>query len=134
MYLSDLNIGEKKNFLELAKYSIGLNGEHKAEEQMIYQSYVQECGLAEHSLFKQDNIDSVIKVLAKSSNKSKRIVLLELYGILLADGEVCKSESDFMQKLSKAFSIDEYETKKIQRWVSAMNDLAAEGYALIETE
>lgn len=132
MYLSDLNIGEKKNFLELAKYSIGLNGENKPEEQIVYQSYVQECGLADYSISKQDNIDSAIKVLTKSNNKSKRIILLELYGILLADGEVCQAESEFMQKLSCDFTIDDYETKKIQRWVCAMNDLASEGYALIE--
>lgn len=134
MYLSDLNVGEKKNFLELAKYSIGLNGEYKAEEKMIYESYVQECGLSEYSISKQDNIDSVIKVLAKSNNKSKRIVILELYGILLADGEVCQAESKFMQKISCAFSIDEYEMKKIQRWVFAMNDLVSEGYTLVEKE
>jgi len=34
MYLSELNVGEKKNFLELAKFAMGLNGEHKQEEQV----------------------------------------------------------------------------------------------------
>ncbi|EJE8549043.1 hypothetical protein M5238_003795 [Vibrio vulnificus] len=134
MYLSELNIGEKKNFLELAKFSMGLDGMHQAEEQDIYQSFVQECGLAEYELSKQDKIESVIKVLAKSKGKSKRIVLLELYGILLADGEVCEKESDFMVSLAEQFAIEDYESKKIQRWVAAMNDMASEGYALIDKE
>ncbi|PFG45448.1 tellurite resistance protein TerB [Vibrio sp. ES.051] len=134
MYLSELNIGEKKNFLELAKFSMGLDGEQKTEEQEVYQSFVQECGLTEYELKKQDNIQSVIKVLSKSKNKSKRIVLLELYGILLADGDVSKEESDFMTELSNQLSIEEYESKKIQRWVSAMNDMVSEGYAMIDKE
>ncbi|WGV98562.1 hypothetical protein QF117_00920 [Vibrio sp. YMD68] len=134
MYLSELNIGEKKNFLELAKFSMGLNGVHLAEEQEVYQSFVQECGLVEYELTKQDKIESVIKVLAKSKGKGKRIVLLELYGILLADGEVCEKESDFMSNLAEQFVIEEYESKKIERWVAAMNDMASEGYALIDKE
>jgi len=134
MYLSELNIGEKKNFLELAKHAMGLNGEHKVEEQTIYQSFVQECSLESHPLSKQDSIDSVIKVLTKSKGKSKRIVLLELFGILLADGEVCKEESDFMEQISDAFSVDSYEAKKIQRWVTAMNDMVTEGYAMINKD
>jgi hypothetical protein len=134
MYLSELNIGEKKNFLELAKYAMGLNGEQKAEEQMVFQSFVQECGLTDHTLTKQDNIESVIKVLAKSKGKSKRIILVELFGILLADGEVCTEEEAFMDKLSDALAIEGYEAKKMQRWVSAMNDIVAEGYAMIDKE
>ncbi|BDP34928.1 TerB family tellurite resistance protein [Vibrio parahaemolyticus] len=134
MYLSELNIGEKKNFLELAKYAMGLNGEQKTEEQTIFQSFVQECGLTEHTLTKQDNIESVIKVLAKSKGKSKRIILVELFGILLADGEVCIEEEAFMDKLSDALAIDSFEVKKMQRWVNAMNDMVAEGYAMIDKE
>lgn len=134
MYLSELNIGEKKNFLELARYSMRLNGQLKSEEREIYQSFVQECGLLEYQLEKQDNISSVVKVLSKSSEKHKRIILVELFGILLADGEVCANEQGFMDKLAKYFVIESYEMKKIQRWVEAMNDLVTEGYALIDKD
>ncbi|MBB1441443.1 TerB family tellurite resistance protein [Shewanella sp. SG41-4] len=134
MYLSELNIGEKKNFLELAKYAMGLNGEYKPEEQMVYQSFIQECCLAEYQISKQDNIDVVMKVLAKSTEKSKRIVMLELFGILLADGEVSKEESDFMEEFAEILSVESYESKKIQRWVIAMNDMVSEGYAMVNKE
>lgn len=131
MYLSELNIGEKKNFLELAKHAMGLNGEHKAEEQEVFASFIHECGLQGYQAQKQDNIESVIKVLSKSSAKSKRIVMIELFGILLADGDVCEEEEAFMGKLANAFSIESYEYKRYQRWVEAMNDIVSEGYSLI---
>lgn len=131
MYLSELNIGEKKNFLELAKFAMGLDGEHKAEEQSVFTSYIQECGLQNYDLQKQDNIDGVIKVLCKSSVQTKRIVMIELFGILLADGDVCDDEEAFMGKLANAFGIEPYEFKRYQRWVEAMNDIVSEGYNLI---
>ncbi|MBU2024928.1 MAG: hypothetical protein KJ609_19345 [Gammaproteobacteria bacterium] len=131
MYLSELNIGEKKNFLELAKYAMGLNGEHKDEEKDVYKSFVYECGMQSYQVQKQENIESVIKVLAKSSNKTKRIVMVELFGILLADSEVCTEEQVFIEELASSFEIEPFEYKRFQRWVEAMNDLVDEGYSLI---
>lgn len=134
MYLSELNIGEKKNFLEITKYAMGLNGEYKEEELEVFVSFAYECGLSSYNLQKQDSIESVIKVLAKSETKMKRIVLIELFGVLLADGEVCEKEERFMAKLANAFNIESYEYKRYQRWVEAMNDIVREGYNLINKE
>jgi len=134
MYLSELSIGEKKNFLELAHYAMGLNGEFKEEEKEIFQSFVYECELPNYSLEKQEKIDSVIKVLAKSESRNKRILLIELFGILLADGEVCDEEAQYMNKIGLAFDIEDYEIRKIQRWVEAMTDLVKEGYTILNKE
>jgi len=134
MFLSELNSGEKKNFLEVAKFSMGLDGIHKEEEKMIFNSFVHECDLADYSLQKQDNIDSAIKVLAKSQTKNKKILLIELFGILLSDGDVCEEEAAFMDKLATTFGFEEYQVRKIQRWVEAMNDIVEEGYNLINKE
>lgn len=134
MYLSELNVGEKKNFLELAKYAMGLNGEHKEEEQEIYSSFVHECELHEYQTEKQEKIESVIKVLSKAPDKTKRIVMVELFGILLADDEVCDAEQVFIDKLATSFEFGRYEIKRFHRWVEAMNDLVAEGYSLIFKE
>jgi len=134
MYLSELNIGEKKNFLEITKYAMGLNGQYKEEEVEVFTSFTHECGLSTYDLQKQDSIESVIKVLAKSETKMKRIVLIELFGVLLADGDVCDEEEEFMAKLANAFNIESYEYKRYQRWVEAMNDIVSEGYNLINKE
>ena len=85
-------------------------------------------------LQKQESIDSVIKVLAKSSAKSRKILLIELFGILLADGSVCDAEAAFMDRLAIAFNFEDYQVRKIHRWVEAMNDIVEEGYSLINKE
>jgi len=131
MYLDLLNKQEQEYFLELARYSISLNGEDKPEEEEILKSYKFECQLVEYTAHKQDDIKKVIFELKGSTKKIKKIILIELFGILLADGEVCDEEANFIDMLSAEFRVKEYEVARIQRWVEAMNDIFQEGYELI---
>ncbi|MGE4444903.1 MAG: hypothetical protein AB7E37_08050 [Candidatus Altimarinota bacterium] len=131
MYLDLLNDDEQKFFLEVARYSMGLNGEYKAEEEQILAGYKYECQLVGYTAHRQNEIEKIIISLKSSTKKVKKIILIELLGIFLADGEMCDHESQFLKKLSEEFNIDNYELKRIQRWVYAMNDIVAEGYELI---
>ncbi|GGP64142.1 hypothetical protein GCM10009347_32610 [Shewanella algicola] len=131
MYLSELSVAERKNFLELAYCTMGLNGTYKEQEKAIFESFTHECGMPSYQLKKQDDIDGVIKLLTRSEVKNRRIILVELFGIVLADNEFCESETEFMLKLAAAFDIAEFELKRLQRWVEAMNDLVHEGFSLI---
>lgn len=131
MYLDLLNKDEQKNFLELATYSMGLNGEHKKEEEEILRGYKYECQLIDYTAHKQNEIGKIINSLRASTKKVKKIVLIELLGIFQADGEICNEESQFLDKLSNEFNIKEHELNRIKRWVDAMNDIVQEGYELI---
>lgn len=131
MYLDLLNKEEQQDFLELARYSMGRNGRHKQEEEEVLLGYKYECQLVEYKEYRQEDIDKIIKNLSASTKKVKKIILIELFGILLADGEVCEQESEFIDMLSNEFQIKEYEVGRIQRWVEAMNDIVQEGYELI---
>ncbi|WP_375724114.1 hypothetical protein LXN10_01045 [Arcobacter sp. KX21116] len=131
MYLDLLNKDEQKDFLELARYSMGLNGEYKEEEEEVLLGYKNECQLVDYTAFRQDEIKNIIKNLIASSKKVKKIIIVELFGILLADGEVCDKESEFINMLSNEFRVKEYEVSRIRRWVEAMNDIVQEGYELI---
>jgi len=57
--------------------------------------------------------------------------MVELFGILIADGEVSQEEAEFIDTLAEQFRIKEYEVARMQRWVEAMNDIFQEGYELI---
>jgi uncharacterized tellurite resistance protein B-like protein len=132
MYLDLLNKQEQENFLELARYSMGLNGEHKKEEEEMLTSYKYECQMIDYKAYRQDDIQKIINSLRASTKKIKKVILIELFGILLADGEVCENESKFIYSLAEQFNIKEYEVNRIQRWVEAMNDIVQEGYELLE--
>jgi len=131
MYLSELNITEKNNFLELAHYAMGVNGAHKESEKEIFEAYSQECGIGDYKLLHQDKINEVIEQLAQSEEQTKKIIILEIFGVLLADGEYCEVEKSFMENLAESLDVDNFLLKKIKRWVQAMNDLVGEGYSMI---
>ena len=131
MYLNLLNKDEQQNFLELARYSMGVNGEHKKEEEEVLLGYKFECQLVEYKANRQDEIEKIITILGASTKKVRKIILIEILGIFQADGEISNKETEFLNKLSREFNIEEYEVKRIKRWVEAMNDIVQEGYELI---
>ena len=132
MYLSVLTKDERKEFLNLAKHAMGLDGEFKDEEMEIYNSFVHECDLHGYQAKTQTrSISKAINLFSEKKENKKRVVLIELFGILLADEEICEAERRFMDKLTIAFDFAEYEVKKIERWVLAMNDLVREGYNMV---
>lgn len=131
MYLDLLNKKEREYFLELAQYAMGLNGEHKEEELEVLEGFKYECQMPNYTANKQDKIKEIIKTLKGSSKKAKKIILMELFGILLADGEICDNEAKFIDNISAEFRIKEYEVKRMQRWTEAMNDMFQEGYELV---
>lgn len=131
MYLDLLEKDEQKNFLELARYSMGLNGEHKEEEEEILLGYKHECQLIDYTAHRQNEIEKIITTLRASRKQVKKIVIIELIGIFFADGEMCGEEVKFLNKLSEEFNIKNHELNRIKRWVEAMNDIVAEGYELI---
>lgn len=132
MYLSVLTKDERKDFLNLAKHSMGLNGQFKDEEMEMYHSFVHECELHGYQAkTEEDHVQKSITAFSSKECTTKRAVLIELFGILLADEEICDAERKFMDKLTIAFDFAEYEVKKIERWVLSMNDLVREGYKMV---
>ena len=131
MYLGLLSKSEQKFFLEIARYSMGLNGEYKEVEEEILLAYKHECQLPDYKAYRQDDIEEIIATFNSSAKRTKKIVLIELLGIFLADGEVCVNELNFLYTLSKRFNINEDELKKIRHWVETINGVVKEGYELI---
>jgi len=131
MFLNMLSNEEQLNFLEVAYFSMGVNGTHKDEEQEMFNSYKFECQQVDYKVHKQENIEDVINQLKTAEKNIKKIIIIELFGILFSDDDFCEAESSFMDSLASSFSIEEYELSRIQRWVEAFNDIVQEGYELI---
>jgi hypothetical protein len=131
MFLSDLNANEQELFLELAYYVMGLNQEHKNAEIDVFDSYTHECHKPGYEPSRQSQIDFVIKELSKTKLSNKRIIMIELFGIMLSDDEFCANEANFVDKLTEKFEMKAYMVKRIKRWVEGFNDMVQEGYELI---
>jgi len=131
MYLNILSNKEKEDFLELAYYAMSLDGKFKEVEKKMYINFQSECQMSSYKVNKQSDISKIYVSLQKSPKKIKKIVLIELLGILLSDKEYSKEEEDFINLLGKQFDVQEYQLARMQRWVEAFNDLISEGFLII---
>lgn len=132
MFLNILNDEEKLHFLNLARHAMTLNGELKTEELEIYSSFRHECNAPHYEAqIDADSIERSIVALGSSRKKHRTIVLIELFAIVLADGEICEEERALLNKLTTRLDFELFEVNRVERWVMSMNDLVEEGYHLI---
>lgn len=131
MYLHLLTEEEQRDFLELAYHLMGIDGIYQDEEIAIFESYKHECSLEEYMISKQNDLENVINSLKTVSLKTKKIILIELFGILLADGEIHEHEETFMNHLASSFEITGEELEKMNKWVLAMDHIVKLGYTII---
>lgn len=132
MYLIQLNESNKKKFLTLAKHVMGLNGEFKQEELAVFSSFQHECDLPKFTpATDTESVDKALLNLSTQSENVRKIVLVELLGIMLADTEICEAERLFIEKMALSFDFELYQVKRMERWVISMNELVEEGYRII---
>ncbi len=132
MFLKELNKKERENFLELANYVIKVDGEVSAVETNIFENYVAEMKLyKEEYKLKNKDIDEVIKEFNASTKKKKKIVLIELFGIILCNNDYHEEEKKLVEKIQKEWNFRDYEINKCKRWVEDFNDLLEEAYIFI---
>jgi uncharacterized tellurite resistance protein B-like protein len=131
MFLSALNIKEKKDFLELAYHAVASSGEVKKEELEIFESYAYECELPDYQV-EGRSVEEIIKKLKKSSKKKLRIIIIELWGVILADEEMAKSEEEFMKHLCHEWDFTDAQYRRMQRWSQDLIDVFSEGYRIVE--
>lgn len=131
MYLNALNNKEKESFLKLAHYSMEIDGVIKDEEKAILKNFIFECQLIDYDISYDENIDVIADTLTVSSTKVKKIIILELLGVLLADGDYHETEQGFIKNLAEKFNVKDFEVNRMERWVEAFNDMVREGYSLV---
>lgn len=111
MYLKELKVEEKQAFLLLA-YSIAqADGIYSDEEQILMSAYANECGIP---FKKPDNpieFQDVLSSLDDSSERTKRIILLELIAMALVDTKY-EEEKAIIEKIANSFGISNADTEK----------------------
>lgn len=133
MFLTELNERERKNFLELASYTMKVDGNISLEEQDIFQNFRAETRLSEeaYKIVEKDPL-LIIRDFNASRKKIKKIVVFELLGIIMADEIYSQKEEEIISKLIQEWNLREFEVKKAKRWVEDFRDMIAEAYSFIE--
>jgi hypothetical protein len=133
MFLNALNETERKRFLELAYHAVCIDGVVEPREQRAFASYQQECQLPDYAPTGTP-VAELATAFHASTKRIRRIVLLELQGLVLADGALQQREADLLQQLATAWEFREAEYRRLRRWTQDFLDLLEDGARIIEGE
>lgn len=133
MFLEELNLKERKNFLELAHYAIMLDGKMEVEEGNMFNKFRIELQLNEEEYPVEGKaIGTVIKEFGASKKRIKKVALFELWGILLADDNFGEKQEQLVEDIKKEWNFRDYESNKMKRWVQDFKELIIEAYSFME--
>jgi hypothetical protein len=128
MYLDRLNDVEKVAFSRLAYLLISYYGIDDHEQKLFY-SALGEMGLDGSDL--EGEIVPAIEAAAFQSPAAKRIALLELLLLALADGDLEESEQNVLDVIIAEFSFDEDTLEHAWNWVRDWYQTYQSGNAFI---
>ena len=128
MFLNQLNLEERKAFIELAYYSANINNDFAEEQKYFIEIYKQEAEIQYYDIENHDFNEMTSKFKNK---KSKNIVVLEITALIHSDKKVTIEESDLLKELQKKLDFTDEEMKTAENWVKNYFDLLEKGYKFI---
>ena len=116
MLLMKLQSREKFSFLQLAHYLARVDNKYGEKEEEIILEYCTEMGIENLDSFDFDNfsLDNILKDF--KSEKSKRIVILELMILIHIDHIFNINEKKLIEKISESFGIDILDVNDYSQW------------------
>ena len=114
MFLNRLDSVEQDAFISLAVKAAEANGHIADEEYQMIEEYCKEMGMIFFDARNVKSKDEAIKVFSASEEQHKRIVMLEILGLMYADGTYDSDEKNFVKEISDGIGISEEMVKKIE--------------------
>lgn len=133
MFLEELNIKERKNFLELAYFTMLSDGVIAEEEQVMFNRFRVELQLSEKDYAIQEkSISTILNEFNASKKRVKKIVMFELWGIMLANHNLDEKQQELVEKIKNEWNLRDFEVNRMKRWVEDFNELIIEAYGFME--
>lgn len=106
MFLSELKDEQKELFLDLVIHLSMSNGEFVDAEKAMVHQMCREMEIAERLETKVEFDEALSRLSKNAYVREKRIILLELAGIVMADGVYDSEEKAAVEKIADALCID----------------------------
>ena len=126
MFLGKLDQLEKEAFVSLAVHAAGANGVVENEEYQMIEEYCQEMGIAFFDARNLKTMESVISTFSGSEMKHKKIVVLELIGLMYADTDYDDEERSFVKDFTEKIGVLPEDTKKMEEVLLKYIDMTKE--------
>lgn len=128
MFLSLLNINQKKLFISLAFNLAVSDGEFSENERMVLKSYSLEMGLE----LKLEDIDTDINHIVSEINnlcgvREKKIIIFEMIGLAMSDDHYDDEERAIVRNALETFELDSefgnFCEKKLTEYLNLQEEL-----------
>lgn len=107
MFLNALQEGNKELFLKMCVHASLANDIFSEEEKEMIYAYCREMNITEHLPEEEDNFADVVATLAKQAdNVEKKIIILELLGLVKSDGLFDEKEMSFMDDIVEGLHVN----------------------------
>ena len=107
MYLSMLNEKQKENFMELAYQMAFIDNNFSEKEKIMIESYCEEMHISVPEAIREESVDEIIESMRRECTVvEKKIVIFEILGLALMDGNYDDAEKMLIEKITKAFELE----------------------------
>ena len=113
MFLNQLSFQEKRMFLDLSIHVAKANDVLSAEEKTMISQYCSEMELPPIELYETEPLETVTDYFALADDRVKRIIMLEIYGLVYADGKFDEDEAATVDKFAESIGMAPEECVKI---------------------
>lgn len=121
MFLAELQPNEQKAFLELAALIASVDGNISIFENSILKKYQKEMGLEDYKI-EGLAIEDILNTF--KNDRSKNIVLTELFKLIFADGVFHDHESESIRMIKTHFGFDANEFRNFKDWIEKIKELS----------
>lgn len=132
MLLMKLQPKEKFSFLQLAHYLARIDNEYGEKEQEIILEYCAEMGIENDNAFENDDFSLKDTLIDFKSEKSKKIVILELMILIHADDKFDFQERSLINEIKDAFKFSQKDMDFYSQWGKGVAALYQQGKLFIE--
>lgn len=130
MYLHLLSEANKASFMAIARAVCAADGNFSDSERFMLEVYAKEMGLS--SIESTIEETKAVTTLAETgTNQEKRIVVMELVGLSLADSDFSTEERAFLQAIVEKFDISKDFVTKCETVVGRYLELQNEFNQLV---
>ncbi|MBO0959612.1 hypothetical protein J1P26_07740 [Neobacillus sp. MM2021_6] len=123
MFLAELHKEEREAFLELAQLIAVIDGNLSIYENSFLTKYKKEMGLEKYKI-KNLAMEDILEIF--KTERSKNIVLAELFQLIYSDGVFAEQESESVQKIKSLFGFDSSEFGSFKDWIVKIKELSAQ--------
>ena len=132
MFLKYLKEENKKCFLKLCVHAALANEVFATEEQRMIEEYCQEMNIPKDIPDTSESFEKVLQDIANNTNDmEKNIIVLEILGLIKADGMYDDKEKEFMEKLVKEIGVKEELLSKLNSLLEIYSTVCKEIYTTI---